>query len=301
LRQILLTHDDLDSACSELKRRCFERGAEDNLTAVIIRLGEATKHDIDFLAERTLPLETPRISQSAAGVFAGNLDRTEESVLLPPSRIAFPANNSQTTSTSNPQFKPAEIPAARANRGSPGRSLVRFFVFLFFLAAVAAAFYGGTRYGGPLPFGLRKQPEIAAVTLPTPTPEDSWVVFEKARREADRSPAEWLSSTLQKEMARQSLINPLESTEPQFLYLYGRSLLLAGSYDEASKALEQAIARCDQAPSPDNAALRKEAVLALAAATLKSNKGAQRALTHMDELRQEQSTLRASPTPMKSP
>jgi protein phosphatase len=31
----------LDAACEELKRRCFERGAEDNLTAVVVRVGGA--------------------------------------------------------------------------------------------------------------------------------------------------------------------------------------------------------------------------------------------------------------------
>src|ERR671918_83259 len=31
LRQLLLTNDDLVAACEEMKRRCFERGAEDNL------------------------------------------------------------------------------------------------------------------------------------------------------------------------------------------------------------------------------------------------------------------------------
>src|SRR5687768_15546968 len=39
LRQLLLTNEDLTSACEELKRRCFERGAEDNLTAVLVSVG----------------------------------------------------------------------------------------------------------------------------------------------------------------------------------------------------------------------------------------------------------------------
>ena len=36
LRQLLVTYDDLAAACAELKQRCFERGAEDNLTAVVV-------------------------------------------------------------------------------------------------------------------------------------------------------------------------------------------------------------------------------------------------------------------------
>src|ERR671910_3050885 len=40
LRQLLLTNDDLVAACEEMKRRCFDRGAEDNLTAVLVSVGQ---------------------------------------------------------------------------------------------------------------------------------------------------------------------------------------------------------------------------------------------------------------------
>ncbi|MCU1265185.1 MAG: hypothetical protein JWM21_1503 [Acidobacteria bacterium] len=300
LRQVLVTQEDLEAACAELKRRCYERGAEDNLTAVIIRLGEpATGAQDAGLGERTLSLEYPPAAAGAGaadGVFGGNLDRTEDA-LVPPSRLAFPSNSSlANTPAVGTQNKPMNIPATKKSGGGIGRSIARFFVFLLFVGGVAAAFYAGSRYRGALPFGLSRAPEVAPVALTTPTPEDPVVVFEKARREVDRAPGEWLSNTMPKEMARQNLINPLESSDPKFLYLYGRALLMAGTYEEAGKALEQAIARCDQTPGIENTALRKEAVLALAAATLKSNKETQRALTHIDELKAGQ-----SPTPATSP
>jgi serine/threonine protein phosphatase PrpC len=287
LRQILLTHADLAAACAELKRRCFERGAEDNLTAVIVRLGEASPGPQDAaFGERTLTLDYPTKTddtQAADGVFGGNLDRTQDA-LVPPSRIAFPAEGSSSSSPAvGTPNKPMNIPATKRS-GGIGRTIARFFFFLLFLGGIAAAFYAGSRYHGPLPFGLSRTPEISPVALTTPTPEDSTAKFEKARREMDSAPAEWLSATMPKEMARQNLINPLDSTEPMFLYLYGRALLMAGSYEEAGKALEQAIVRCGQAPSAENGALKREAVLALAAATLKSNKETQRAITHIDEL-----------------
>src|SRR4026209_16892 len=40
LRQLLVIINDLGEVCNELKRRCYERGAEDNLTVVIVRVGE---------------------------------------------------------------------------------------------------------------------------------------------------------------------------------------------------------------------------------------------------------------------
>ncbi len=288
LRQVLLTHGDLDAVCGELKRRCFERGAEDNLTAVVVRVGEAAAGAQDgSLGEQTLSLEYPPETagaRAADGVFGGNLNRTEDA-LVPSSRLAFPSVDSLAISPAvGTQNKPMNIPAAKPSGGGIGRSIARFFFFLLFVAGVAAAFYAGSRYQGPLPFSLGRSPEISPVALATPTPEDPLVTFEKTRREVDRSPADWLSTTMPKEMARQNLINPLDSNQPTFLYLYGRALLMSGSYEEAGKALEQAIVRCNQAPNAENDALKREAVLALATATLKSNKETQRALTHIDEL-----------------
>ena len=301
LRQVLLSYDDLNAACAELKRRCFERGAEDNLTAIVVRLGDRpASASEEVVGERTLSFEAPAAAAQAAIVSPpDNLDRTQDS-LRPPSRAAFQSGPAPVNPQTNAPAKPLNIPA-KTGGGSFGRTVVRFFVFLLFIAGVAAAFYGGTRYRGPLPFGLQKAPEIAPVSLPTPVPEEGWVRFERTRREVDHAPSEWLTTTLQGEMARQNLINPLDSTEPIFLYLYGRALLTVGSYEEAGKALERSIFLCDQAPSPDNTLIRKEATFALAAAALKSNKETQRALTHLDEIKPAQAVPNASVTPMSTP
>jgi hypothetical protein len=216
--------------------------------------------------------------------FAGNLDLTEDA-LIPASRVAFPANKPATAEPrSVSAAKPISIPKKQPSNGGIGRSIGRIFWFLFFLAGVAAAFYGGTRYRGPLPFGLTR-PTEPAVARPTPEKEDPVLTFEKIRREVDRAPGEWLSAQLPTELKRQNILNPLDSTEAPFLYLYGRALLLASNKDEeAAKAFAQAIARADQSPNSENSTIRKEAVLALAATTLKSNVDTQHARAHLDEL-----------------
>src|SRR5215813_10124557 len=40
IRQLMVVSNNLDEVCNELKQRCYERGAEDNLTVVAIRVGE---------------------------------------------------------------------------------------------------------------------------------------------------------------------------------------------------------------------------------------------------------------------
>jgi tetratricopeptide (TPR) repeat protein len=130
----------------------------------------------------------------------------------------------------------------------------------------------------------RPSDNAAAAPAATPTPEDPVILFEKSRRLIDQSPVDWINTVLPKESARQNLINPLDSSEAKFLYLYGRAMLLTGSYEAAAKAFEQAIARADQAPGIENGTIRKEAILGYAAATLKSNKDTQTAVKHLDEL-----------------
>jgi serine/threonine protein phosphatase PrpC len=287
LRQVLVAESDLNAACAELKRRCFERGAEDNLTAVIVRLGEPSVEAREAaFGERTLSFDYPQAVAAAPAIAqptepVGNFDLTEDA-LTPASRIAFPARPVAEAAPS--PTKPISIPDTRRSGGGGfGKFIARLFVFLLFVAGVGAAFYGGTRYHGPLPFGLRVA-EPSPTPTPSPVAEVTFLEFEKARREVDRAPAEWLSGQLPKQLARQNILNPIDSTEPAFLYLYGRALLLSGSNDEAAKAFAQSIARADQAPNAENATIRKEAALALAAIALKSGKEAQRATTHFDEL-----------------
>lgn len=285
LRSVLLADSDLSAICEELKRRCYDRGAEDNLTAVLVRIGEPSEatRDVSW-ALSTKSLDTLPIHTEADKVarFIGNEDKTEDA-LTAPSRIVFPAAASA-PATSDPSAPPRliNIPDTRSRNG--GSFLARAFFFLLFVVAAAGAFYAGTRYKGVLPFGLSRAPEIPAVTQSAPANENPYLRFENARRNVDRAPAVWLTVESPKELQRQSISNPLDSTEPEFLYLYGRALLLSGNNDEAIKAFSQVIARADQSPTAENSTIKNEATLALAAVSLKANKEAPEALKHFDEI-----------------
>src|SRR5688572_15721907 len=91
LRQLLLAYDDLAAACAELKKRCFERGAEDNLTAVLVSVGtpiSAQQRAED--ADKTISPETevvPAITVPAPDMPAPAASQ----ILTPASRKAFPA------------------------------------------------------------------------------------------------------------------------------------------------------------------------------------------------------------------
>ena len=86
IRQLMVVSNNLEAVCDELKQRCYERGAEDNLTVVVVRVGEQLKSD-----ERLADLE-PTITPETQPVYAaqsGNGSEPESS-FVPASRIAFP-------------------------------------------------------------------------------------------------------------------------------------------------------------------------------------------------------------------
>src|SRR6266550_6261855 len=69
LRQLLITYDDLATVCAELKQRCFERGAEDNLTAVVVRVGppistQQRAEDLDKTVEPEAAAAQPYVQQT---------------------------------------------------------------------------------------------------------------------------------------------------------------------------------------------------------------------------------------------
>ena len=78
--------------------------------------------------------------------------------------------------------------------------------------------------------------------------------------------------------------SPLDSPNAEFLYLYGRANLLSGNTDEAGKAFDAAISKADANPSPGNATIKREAVLGLAAISVRTQRDRWKFLNHYEEL-----------------
>lgn len=292
LRQLMILNEDLPTLCAALKERCYERGAEDNLTAVVVRVGtsiSATTRSADM--DETLTPEAnvvPTLSASPAARSMETLE-TAPAEFVPASRKAFPAVSAAAAAVN--LERTVEIEPVNSREQQRGGFFGRFVLFLFVLAAVGAAFYGGRKYKGPIPY-IDRDNQIAAQaspTAPAATP-DPFSKFETARREVDRDPGAWLATTARTEVSRQGIPTPLGSAEPEFLYLYGRASLLTGNVDEAAKAFEAVIAKANASPSADNLTLRKEATLGFAAAALKSDKDRPAAQTHFDEMVQKPAT-----------
>lgn len=281
LRQLLLVSNNLDEVCNELKRRCYERGAEDNLTVVVVRVGERLNTD-----DRQAELE-PTISPETQPVYAAKPNgqpapvvAQNEGSFIPASRIAFPGTASD-----------ASIAQERLNVADPetkksGSAVAKLFGALLVLLLLAGAFYAGARYKERIPFlATQTQPAVAPpVQTATPKPEEPFVEFERARRQVDQDPRAWLGSEPTKELVKANVQNPLESPNAEFLYLYGRANLLSGNTEEATKAFDAAIVKADATPSPASATIKKESILGLAALSFRTNRDRWKTLNQYEEL-----------------
>ena len=281
LRQLLVLNADLDELCNELKRRCYERGAEDNLTVVIVRVGERVNAD-----ERLGELE-PTISPETQTAFAPKPNgqpvvatAQNEGSFIPASRIAFPGPAIDSTVAHE------RLNVADPARRSGGSGAAKLFGLVLVLALLAGAFYAGARYKERIPFLASKtqQTQTAPVSTATPKPEEPFVQFERARRQVDQDPRAWLANDIGKELITAGVQNPLDSPNPEFLYLYGRANLLTGNTDEAVKAFDAAISKANAAPSPASATIKKESILGLAALSFRTNRDRWKTLNQYEEM-----------------
>jgi tetratricopeptide (TPR) repeat protein len=197
------------------------------------------------------------------------------------------------------------VAAPPRRRTGVERTMTRFFMFVVFLGLLAAAFYGGRKYKGHIPYVDQGNAEVAQSSpAPTSAPvvgDDPLLKFERARREVDNDPNVWMGTQLKNELSRQGIKNALDSTDAEFLYLYGRASLLTGNNDEAARAFEAAINRANLVSPQENATLKKEATLGLAAVALKSEKDKPAAQSHFDDLIRQPSSPAPSGSPLVSP
>ncbi|HWN11821.1 MAG TPA: PP2C family serine/threonine-protein phosphatase [Pyrinomonadaceae bacterium] len=313
IRQLLLVHDDLSTLCSELKDRCYERGAEDNLTAVVVRVG--TKISTDERAEDLEKTISPEISPLAVAPTIETPGLAKEPPVLvaptlqPASRTAFPSSPPEDHSTNVIQERLEVAPPVKSKSGIE-RTMTRFLVFVLVLGALAGTFYAGRKYKGPVPFLDPGEPLAEASPAPSvalgrpPVLQDETLLrFDGARQEVDRDPNGWLTNRLPAELLRQGLQAPLASSEPEFLYFYGRASLLAGNADAAAQAFESSIAKAHLNPTDANATLIREATFGLAAVALKLEAARPAAQKRLEEAIRRPTPPSSSPpaSPLVSP
>lgn len=276
LHEILARAADLQTTCDELKRLCYERGAEDNLTAVIVRFGE----------RRARPART--IDHSA---------RTEE-LARPDQRpristIAVPlADDRSETERARANLQASELRIERERIGALSKGARSMALLLVLGSMVAAVFYAGMRY------------DRWARSTPNAT-EDATLMnaaeleYERQKYEIDHAPRAALAR-----MTQATDGQPLASNDPEFLYLFGRAALLSGDHAQAMEAFRRAIELLAERKSARDQSLEVETRLLSAAAALRSRdpKMMEEASRTIDQILQRMNEAdRFKATPAASP
>jgi serine/threonine protein phosphatase PrpC len=247
LRELLQSGRTVEAMCTEMKERCYQRGAEDNLTAIIVQVGTPPQTDFPTIdIERTISNETYASAAQASAA-------TVETPVTPPPPKAL-ADASETKASQSR----ATVNARRRPRG--GSAVLRFFVFLLFIGVAGGAFYAGMRYQRGQLFSSQN---AAPQPSPTTQPADAASIFEQKRSAVDSDPKKWLSDN-----TAAGTPTWTESKDPEFLYLYGRALMLTGNQRDATQAFELALNNLRTEPKA-NLPLDAEVKLAEAAAALK--------------------------------
>jgi hypothetical protein len=105
-------------------------------------------------------------------------------------------------------------------------------------------------------------PSQGATSQPSPTPAalDNAATFAQKRQAVDANPQKWLAEV--------TLPKATDSKDPEFLYLYGRALMLTGNHRDAMQAFELAVNNL-RTEQKENLPFGAEVKLAQAAAALK--------------------------------
>ncbi len=247
LHELLTSGQKLEAICAEMKRRCYERGAEDNLTAIIVQLGTPAYMLDD---ERTISISRPELVAASSG------EAPRGAPHIQPTRIAFTASGPPVE-----QNVPEALAATESKR-SKSRAGLRFFVLLLFVGATAGAFYGGMYY---------QKRKSAALVPPVATPSptiDKFAEFERKRGAVEADPQKWLNDNLPMQMSKEGISSAKESRDPQFLYLYGRAQMLMGDHRAAMQMFDRALTNA-QAEEKHKLPLAVAIRVAEAAAALK--------------------------------
>ena len=250
LRQLLMSAASPADLCEEMKRRCYQRGAEDNLTAVIVQIGQPKFETVSFDEERTISADRPSVEIPAAAAPADTAMR-----LTPASRIAFPGPS---------EAQQVQPNVAVQKSSGAGRAILRFFVFLLFIGVAAGAFYGGIRY-------QRQRTATQTVPAPTPTSTPDNTAFASKRAAVDADPQKWLNDNVPAQTTKEGISKATDSKDAEFLYLYGRAQMMNENHQEADQAFQAALANV-RSDSKTTLPLDTELKLASAAAALKLNK-----------------------------
>jgi protein phosphatase len=242
--------------CGALKAACYERGAEDNLTAVVVNVPVTSAGDttspkfVDEDDESTLATARPNaVPPASPAITVGSLsdsvdaDDTIEIDRAAPESVGIADDQRVHTIATPPEIFGVGSETASAG----GFSRVLLSVLMLLLGAIggaAAAYY----FFQPKIVEVQQAPQITEMK----TQNIPLTAFEENRRMVDKDPSAYLSA------------NASDPQDAEDHFLLGRAYLLTGKYWDAKREFVKSRDLLSSADEADSKTLSTEIAMALA-------------------------------------
>lgn len=269
LEDLIALAESPTALCGQIKDVCYTRGAEDNLTAVIVKVGhtEEAMQGTATTEENTVASARPPLVNS--GIFANSQHDTEEiptqNLRMPASAMtsAYTADDLQEVShisiPANPNAEQAaEYDSFTVNKDERTLTISEqgegsFFgkatyALLLLLTGLALGIVGTYLYGKYI-----APPEPPAPILSEMQTKDiPFSAFEENRRNVDKNPEQYIKTVAG------------AADDAEDFYLLGRAYLLTGQYKESQDHFEKAKQMVSKVTGPDKEMLSNEIKIGLA-------------------------------------
>jgi len=281
LRELLLSSDAPAEIAQRMKEICYERGAEDNLTAVIARVTNSLAGSFaPKPADVTSEYEEPTIATARPALFSENsaaenqasmMSRQQTDDETPTGELQTPVPpmtlqneqivHSEPTMVTTPGVsvgKTETVPVAetkieddvRSYRIDEGSSGTLSKILSSMLWLIIGGLLGAGLYYF---FQQRNKPVETPVLTQMQTPNILYTAFEDNRRNVDKNPKQYISAN-----------GTMPPDDAEGLYLMGRAHLLEGQFAEAKQMFLQAKDRLAQAKEANSKVLATEITMGLA-------------------------------------
>ena len=275
LRELLQFNDTPANICRRIKDICYERGAEDNLTAVIAEVTDKiikTPIVAAPIVETPVEIEEPTIASIRAAHNAAPVHVEEE---IPTQPLVMPVVENTPPSIVSADPVPVLVPKPAAefvptneivqiNEVAPAAEFEpRKEIYLAeeksgsgfagkLLSSLLLLIIGGILGAGAYYLWQQNNPPPVVPQLVPQSPNIEYSSFENLRRSVDNNPNNYINK------------NAGITQDAEGLYLLGRAYLLTGKFPEAKKSLEEAKNKLAQVNVVNNKVLATDIALGLA-------------------------------------
>jgi len=287
IRDLLISNAEPDEICQQMKNICYERGAEDNLTAVIVKVSSevvnnyAAANRADEFEEATIAaVRQPEVSSAVVSPAFSDLDEQPTQDLKFPAEAQSYQDNFTASSETAPfepvqneylNSKPIENPVVvqsvpeTANAEKYSRSEIETNIKEYrideknggsFLGKLLVFLAGSVIGAGVCYYFIQSNPPTQPAAAPQitemKTPNIPFSAFEENRRNVDRNPQQFIAA---------NAANPQDAID---FYLLGRAYLITADYSKAKEAFTEAKNRLAQTDAVNSKTLANEIAMSLA-------------------------------------